>query len=312
MGSSMQPQKLLLDTDIGDDVDDALALGLICASPEVELVAVTTVFGNVLARARQARTILKIAGEQFAHIPVAAGCGASLASRPLHNITAYLENHLPNQDPTCLPEAELPPIDPRHGVDLIIDTIQSGDGEIIPITIGAMTNFAVALTKERRIAAKIPKIIAMASEVESDMVEWNIRCDPEAAHIVLSSGIPVDIIPLQIGTTVSFTRQDVVRLAQTNRPLARCLCAAIAAWAKHPSSVKKQGLPHLYDPMTIATLIKPELVTWKRGTMNVELGGQQTYGQTTFQPSGDGKHRVAFDAKRDDAIEFYLDRITRF
>src|SRR5262245_53679777 len=128
--------RIILDTDIGDDVDDALALALLCACPELELVGVTTVFGNVVARARQALTILTTAGPQFARIPVAAGCGASMASRPMQNIKAYLEDQLPNQDATCLPESELPPLDSRHAVNFILDSVRSGDGDIVPITIG--------------------------------------------------------------------------------------------------------------------------------------------------------------------------------
>ena len=100
------PQRIILDTDIGDDIDDAPALGLICRSPE--LVGVTTVFGNVKARMRQARTVLVVAGDRFARVPVAAGFGASIASRPLHNADAYLQNTLPNQTPAAVRKAGSP------------------------------------------------------------------------------------------------------------------------------------------------------------------------------------------------------------
>jgi purine nucleosidase/pyrimidine-specific ribonucleoside hydrolase len=304
----MQPHKIILDTDIGDDVDDALALSLICVSPEVDLQAVTTVFGNVAARARQARTLLKIAGERFAKIPVAAGCGASMASRPLQNIKADFKS-IPNQDSTYFPESELPPLDPRHAVNLLLDMLHAGDGNIIPITIGAMTNLAAALVMDHRIAAKIPKIIAMAGEFETHMAEWNIRCDPEAAHILFTSGIPIDIIPWQIGTTVAMTQSDLDQLAASNCPLAQRLMLAISAWQNDPSSAKKSGLPHLYDPMTIATLIQPDLVKWKRGTVAVELADHHTYAYTTFKEDPAGIHRVAFNANREASMQFFLARI---
>src|SRR5450432_2645022 len=308
----MPALKIILDTDIGDDIDDALALGLVCASPEVDLQAVTTVFGNVNARARQARTILKIAGERFEKIPVAAGCGASMASRPMFNTKAHLEN-LPNQDSTCFPESDLPPLDPRHGVNLILDTLRAGNGDITPITIGAMTNLATALVMDRKIISKIPKIIAMAAEFVSYFDEWNIRCDPEAAHIIFTSGIPIDIIQCNIGTTVQMTQHDLDGLKNSDRPLAERLMLAISAWQKNdPSSAKKFGMPHLYDPMTIATMIQPDLVTWKSGTISVELRGQHTYGYTTFEESPTGIHRVAFSANRDVSIKFFLDRILAF
>jgi len=154
-------QKIILDTDIGDDIDDALALGLILGCPELELVGVTTVFANVVARARQARTVLKVAGEKFASIPVSVGCGGSMASRPLHNIKDYLADALPNQDSTCLPESELHPADKRHGIDFLLEELAPGD--VIPVTIGAMTNLASAFVKDWRITRRIPKIVCMAA-----------------------------------------------------------------------------------------------------------------------------------------------------
>src|SRR5689334_15569781 len=101
------PTKIILDTDIGDDVDDALALAVICASPEIELLGVTTVFGNVKARARQAQTILQLAGGGFAKIPVAAGCSASMASRK--GISPKRDpDELPGQDCCSWPAEKLP------------------------------------------------------------------------------------------------------------------------------------------------------------------------------------------------------------
>ncbi|HEX2987004.1 MAG TPA: nucleoside hydrolase, partial [Chloroflexota bacterium] len=300
--------KLILDTDIGDDVDDALCLGLILGCPEVELRGVTTVFGNVAARARQARTILKVAGEAFARVPVSAGCGGSMASRPLHNVRAYLEDHLPNQDASCLPEAELPEGDPRHGVDLLLDELK---GDVVPVTIGAMTNLAMAIVKDWRVIRRIPRILSMAGEFRAPMAEWNIRCDPEAAHIVLGSGVPMDIIPWTIGMQVSFRQEHLDRLSRSRRPLAQRLAMAIQCWQMNWSDNGKKArpMPHLFDPMTIATLIWPELCTWKRGWVKVELTGTETYGYTTFREDENGPHRVAWDAKVEESLGFWFERI---
>ncbi len=297
------PIPILLDTDIGDDIDDALALGLICRCPEFELCGVTTVFGNVQARARQARTVLAVAGEKYRAIPVAAGCSATLASRKLQQPQANAD-YLPNQDSTCLSERDLHPLDPRHGVDFMIETLLAGD--VIPITIGAMTNLAMAITKEPRLLKRIPKVISMAAEFNRLMPEWNILCDPEAAHIVFSSGLPMDVITWDIGRTVRFAEADVQRLNVSANPLAHRLHSAITAWRtfhRNPTMA-----PSLYDPMTVATLIDPTLVTWKTGTVSVELAGQQTYGFTLLKEGG-GPHRVAFDADRERSIDFYLRRI---
>jgi inosine-uridine nucleoside N-ribohydrolase len=301
---------VILDTDIGDDIDDALALGLICASPELELLGVTTVFGNVAARARQARTVLKVAGPQFGRVPVCAGCGASMASRPNHGAKAYLEGHLPNQDSSCLPEAELPPLDPRHAVNFLIDTILGGDGDIVPITIGAMTNLAAAMVLDRRIVAKIPRIVVMAAEFKGSFPEWNIVCDPEAAHIVFSSGVPIHVTTWDIGHTVRFNASHVERLAAGSGALAKRLSMAVAAWqAAHRQTPWPEPMPSLYDPMAVATIVQPDLCTWETGTVSVELQGAHTYGMTTLQRDKAGPHRVAWDADREKCLEFYLGRI---
>lgn len=305
-----KPIKVILDTDIGDDIDDALALALILASPEFQLLGVTTVFKNTLARARQARTILKIAGQQFENIPVAAGCGASMASRQLLGaMEGYLKPEIPNQDSTCLPESQLSPLDRRHAVEFLIETLLVGDGDIVPITIGAMTNLAMAMIKEPKIRAKIPRIVVMAAEFRSPFAEWNIRCDPEAAHVIFSSGIPVNVITWHIGHVVHFDASHVDRLARSTRPLAQRLHAMILAWRKSIEKDWPNAMPSLYDPMAVATILRPDLCTWKTGSVAVELRGESTYGFTTFEEKKDGPHTIAWDADREKSLDFYLDRV---
>jgi purine nucleosidase/pyrimidine-specific ribonucleoside hydrolase len=304
-------EKIILDTDIGDDIDDAMALALMLASPELDLQAVTTVFGNVAARSRQARTLLKLAGERFTRIPVAAGCGGTMASRRMGNrgTLDYLNGVLPNQDSTCLPEADLAPPDPRHGVDLLIELIMNGGGDVIPVPIGAMTNIAMAMVKEPRIAAKIPRIVSMSAEFKRGFAEWNIRCDPEAAAIVFSSGVPIHVTTWDIGHTVRFRQAEIDRLAASPRPVAQYLARAIRAWQDSHGDPSQPAMPSLYDPMAVATMVRPELCTWKTGTVTVELRGDSTYGFTTFREHADGPHRVAWDADRDASFEFYLSRV---
>ncbi|MCX7015932.1 MAG: nucleoside hydrolase, partial [Candidatus Sumerlaeota bacterium] len=126
-------QQIILDTDIGDDIDDAYALALVLASPELELLGVTTVFGATRERAQQALTILKIAERDG--IPVAAGCGPEMSPRPgaePSGLRRWTENLLPCQQSSCLPWDDLPPLSPMHGVDFLIETILNGQGDIIP------------------------------------------------------------------------------------------------------------------------------------------------------------------------------------
>ena len=303
--TAAKPTKIILDTDIGDDIDDALALALILASPELELVGVTTVFGNTEARSRQARTELVIANR--ADVPVAIGCGATLASRPNETLHAKLDD-IPSQDATCLPVAQLPKADPRHGVDFLIDTIMAGSGDIVPIGIGALTNLAMALVKEPRIKAKIPKMVIMAAEFHRNWAEWNIRCDPEAAFIVFNCGIPIDVTTWHIGNTAKFTPADIARLLDCKQPVAGYLHRAIKAWQGAGSN-----MPSLFDPLAVATMIKPDLCTWKPAVVAVELqGSNAAYGITTMRETPTGHHNIAWEVDRDAAIGWYLDRVCNY
>ena len=307
-------EKIILDTDIGDDIDDALALGLILASRELELVGVTTVFKNTAARARQARTILKVA--ERGEVPVAAGCGAVLSPRTTLGFDprqAYLEGELPNQDASCLPEGELPPLDRRHAVDFLIETILAGNGDITILTIGAMTNVAMAIIKEPRILGKLPRIVSMAATFDRLMSEWNIKCDPVAAAILFNSKVPMRIIGLDVTTKVQFREKHIQALNASKRPLAQNLSKAIKMWAQHSGWAQHiRGLPVMHDPLAAATLVKPDLVRWRRGTAAVELAGERTYGFTTFQEDPAGPHEYAYAVDSEAALAFCMDKVLAY
>jgi len=310
-------RQVILDTDIGDDIDDALALGLILASPELELLGVTTVFKHVVARAAQARTILQAAGRP--DIPVAAGCGAVLSPRVTYSSQAtlgqvarqaYLEGELPNQHAVALPEAELPPMDPRHGVDFLIDTVMAGNGDITIVTVGAMTNLAMAMVKEPRIIGRLPRIVSMAAAFDRLESEWNIRCDPVAAAIVLGSGAPMRVVGLDVTMQVQFRRQDIDALKASPRPLARVLARSIAEWEAHSGWAHMvQGLPIMHDPLAVASVIDPTLVQWQRGFASVELQGDRTYGYTLFQKDENGAHEYACQVNKEAALDLWISRV---
>ncbi len=306
--TATKPLKVILDTDIGDDIDDALALGLILASPELDLIGVTTVFGNTVARARQARSILAAAGGRHRSIPVAAGCGATMSLRPPKDTgrEAYLAGSLPNQDHACLPEADLPPLDRRHGVDFLVEAIMAGAGDIVPITIGPMTNLAMALVKEPRIAAKIPRIVAMACEFKAGFAEWNIRCDPEAAALVYASGIPVVTTTWEMGDIAKFDDGHLARLRAGTAPMAKLLSRTVDAWCK-----QHNAKPALYDPFAVATIMQPDIAGWRRGTIAIETRGEATYGFSVLHRTDDasGPHRVTWTTDRARALDYYLGRV---
>jgi len=305
------PTKLILDTDIGDDIDDALALGLVLSAPELELLGVTTVFKNTLARARQARTVLLSAGK--GNIPVAAGCGAVISPRYLYGFDprqALLTGELPNQDASALPEDQLPPLDKRHAVQFMIDTIMNGSGDIVVATIGAMTNLAMALVLEPHLLAKIPQVVIMGGTFDRQASEWNIMCDPVAAAIVCESGVPLHFIPLDVTTQVQFRQSDLDALRASRRPLSQRLLKAIEAWQAHSGWADRVGgLPVMHDPLAIATMIDANLVSWRTGKVVIELSGDHTYGYTLFHIDPTGHHQYAATVNPTAALDLWISRI---
>ncbi len=309
--------KIILDTDIGDDVDDALALGLILASKEFELLGVSTVFRNTQARAKQALTILKVAGARG--IPVSAGCGASISPYVDYEpnpVYAYLNNELPNQYVTCLPESELPEMSRLHGVDLIIETILDNRGEVDILTIGAMTNLAMAMIKEPRIRSKIRKVVAMAGCFEERKAEWNIRCDPVAAEIVARSGIPVDFVGLDVTLKVELPEEYVDALGKIDNPLAEKLYESVGVWQAYIEKTdpdrKLPILPILHDPLAAITFIEPSVVDWRRGEVSVVLDREGSYGVTLFEEKNEGPHRYAYKVDSDKVISLWFERIKNY
>jgi len=289
----------ILDTDPGDDIDDAFAIALACRHPGIDLRAVTTVYGDTVERSRLARSILVAANRP--DIPVAAGCAGGFSVRHTDGL-AKLTNHSGfNQVGVGLSEAELPPADRRHAADLIIDLVMAGNGDIVVATIGAMTNLAMALVKEPRLRRRIPRIVAMAGEFERSFAEWNIRCDPVAAEIVFRSGIPIEVTPWTSGFICTMTTGEVENFCVGGDPLREVVADCTRRWMdSHPGRT-----PCLYDPVALVAMLDPTLATWKTGTVTVETNGVATYGFTTLA-HGEGPHRVQFGVDRARAVAAIL------
>ena len=298
-------QKIFLDTDIGDDIDDAYALALILASPELDLVGVSTVFGNARARAQQALTVLKIAGRT--EVPVAAGAPGVLSPRTSYPFSASqrcLEGTKPLQHCSCLPWKDLPPLSELDGVSLMVKTILEGNGDIIPVTIGAMTNLAIALVQEPRVIEKIPRIVSMAGVFNQPFSEWNIQCDPVAAALVFNSAVPMTVVGLNVTLQCRFDQEHLQRLHEATRPISQNLSVATNAW--------EGQFPVLHDPLAVETLFAPGVVKTLNGTVSVELSGEYTYGITHFEMAGSdnkGPHDIAVEVDSKKAIETWLDRV---
>lgn len=302
----MAARVVLLDTDIGTDVDDCLALALILASPELRLVGVTTVYGDVNLRARMVYKLLALRG--VVDVPIAAG-----AEKPLlGKLPVYWEGH---EGQGLLEPADLAwrPAD-EHAADLIVRTVMARPGEITLLAVGPLTNVALALLKEPRLASALAGLTVMggvvggAAALHLPWTEHNFRSDPEAAHIVLSSGAPLRIVPLDVTSRVHIRPEDTARIWALGDPFHKAVADQIERYPRY----RQQGWTYLHDPLAAATLVEPSLVTWVPISAVVETRGEYTAGKLLVSsPAGDEQvnAHVALDVNPARAAAFIMERL---
>ena len=275
------PRKIIIDTDPGQD--DAVAILLAIASPaEIDLLGLTAVAGNVPLDLTQknARMICELAGHP--EIPVYAGC-----DRPLNRalVTAEHVHGRTGLDGPTLPDPVMP-LQDAHAVSFLIDTLrQQPAGSVTLCALGPLTNIAKALTDAPDIAERIAGIVLMGGayfEVGNitPTAEFNIYVDPQAADIVLRSGVEITILPLDV------THKALVTPARNAafRALGSPVGVAVAEMTDFFERFDKEkygseGAP-LHDPCVIAWLLAPEIFTGRHVNVMVETGSELTMGMT--------------------------------
>lgn len=305
--------RIILDTDPG--IDDALALFLALALPQIRLEAVTTVNGNVSVEhtTRNALTLLTLAGRT--DIPVARGCSAPLLRVPMDASHVHGENGLGN---VIFPTPSIQPTS-SHAVDLIIEKIMNAPGEITLVPIGPLTNIALAVRKEPALTSYVREVVLMGGALHvpgnvTPSAEFNIWADPEAAHIVLHAGWPLRIVSLDVTTQATLSRADIEALARYDTPVINAIRQIMAFYFEVFAPASGHGdIFHMHDPLCLAAAFQPDLITWTPAYVDVELQGRLTLGQTVSYlgrhdaPPANALVPLAVDAER--FRRFYLDAI---
>ncbi|MET8050600.1 MULTISPECIES: nucleoside hydrolase [Streptosporangium] len=278
------PIPVILDCDPGHD--DALAILLAVADPAIDLRAVATVAGNqtVAKTALNARRMLSLAG--VTGVPVAAGCDRPLAG-PLE-IGDYVHGES-GLDGPAFGEPDVP-LDPRHGVELIHDTLAAADEPVTVVAIGPLTNIATLLRRHPGDRDRIREIVIMGGSTErgnhTPYAEFNIYADPEAAAEVLGSGIPTTWVGLNVSHQALVTTDVLDRIAALGTPLARVCVELLTFFGSSYHQTWGFEAPPLHDPITVAYLIDPAVLTHVRVGLRVELDGEHTRGATVADLHG--------------------------
>lgn len=306
--------RCILDTDPG--IDDALALFLALASPEVTLEALTTVSGNVpvTLTTRNALTLLELAGRT--DIPVARGSGNPLL-RPLVDAAhVHADNGLGN---ISLPEPRIQPI-AQHAVDLIIETILNAPNAITLVPIGPLTNIALAVRREPRIAQLVREVVIMGGAVRvpgniTPSAEFNIYVDPEAAHIVFQAGWPLRLVSLDTTMQVGVTREEFDTLAQHDTRVTRFIQEMTHFYFEVFSPLYNTPYFHMHDPLCMAAAFQPDLITWESAYIDVELAGTLTLGETVAyfeQPDAPKPNAlVSTGVDKDRFLKLFMERMRK-
>jgi purine nucleosidase len=290
--------KIILDCDPGHD--DAVALLLAWGSPAIELVGVTTVSGNQTIEkvTRNALAIARIAG--ITGVPFARGAHRPLVREVETGESIHGESGL---DGPTLPEPVIE-LDQRHAVDFIIDTVLAAESKTITLVpTGALTNIALAVRKEPRLATLVKEVVLMGGGVHvgnsSAVAEFNIVVDPEAAHIVFHEKWPLTMIGLDLTHQALAIPAVADSIAAIGTGPARFVGELLEYFGR--AYLDEQGFEHppVHDPCAVAYVIDPSIMTTRRVPLDVELTGALTLGMTV----ADFRHPVPDDCTTQVALE---------
>jgi inosine-uridine nucleoside N-ribohydrolase len=315
------PTKLILDVDTG--TDDAVALMFAALHPELELVAATTVNGNVPV-ALCTENSLRVFDFIGADVPVYEG-----ARRPMLRPDFPVPRETGRESGIHGEYLDLPPAkskkQEKRAVDFLIDTYLSADGEeIVLVPVGPLTNIALAIAVEPRIVERIPRTIIMGGGHEIGNVtpaaEFNVWADPEAAKVVLTSGLRnLTLVPLDATHKALITLDDCRRLRELGTPAGEATATVIERRIAGYNAYQPMAIPDaapVHDALCVAAIVDPSVITTGTFHADVETSGELTVGRTVIdthrrrrgvEPNGE----VALDADAPKFVRMLMETFAR-
>ncbi|CCH34498.1 nucleoside hydrolase [Actinosynnema sp. NPDC047251] len=304
---------LIIDTDPG--VDDAFALALAAASPEVDLIGVTTVFGNVSPELTTRNALRVLALLDREDVPVAAGAARPLVHPQPHVSKAHGSDGLSGFADT-LPEPTRGP-DPRDAVTLLKDLLTAADRPVTIAPIGPLTNIALLLAAHPGLRAKIARLVVMGGGIRGGNVtaaaEFNLWCDPEAARRVLvGAEVPVTLVPMDLTRRCAVSAAWLAELGAASEVGAKLVGLTPDYLATYRKFLGWDGMA-LHDAVAVAEAVRPGILATRRFPVDVECAFGPGRGGLLVDERLEHADRpgidVAVDADLDGLRGFVLDRL---
>ncbi|RIH81630.1 Pyrimidine-specific ribonucleoside hydrolase RihB [Calidithermus terrae] len=307
------PRKIILDCDPGHD--DAVAIMLALASPELEVLGITTTYGNVgLERTtRNALVVQEVIGTSVGVYPG--------ADRPLvrDRISAEAVHGISGLEGPALPQPRQQPRD-KHAVHFIIESVLAHPGEVTLVPVGALTNLALAMRLEPRIVPAIREVVLMGGSIDvgnwSPSAEFNILCDPHAAKIVFEAGVPLVMMGLNLTHQTPATPERVARFRALSTRAGAFTAELLEFFQIHHQ--QRYGFPGapIHDACAVAYLLEPAL--FKTGHYHVEIEANEglAFGRTVcdyWRVTGKAPNcEVGLEVNAEGFYELLLERIGRY
>jgi len=288
-------EKIIIDTDIGNDIDDAFAVGLALHSPEFQILGISSAWGDTHLRARLLSRLLKETGRT--DIPVAIG----IVKHPAGKLDALSQAAYAEGGPT---DQNYP-----NAVDFLLDQIRRHPGEITLIAIGPETNLGAAIDRDATTFRKLKRIVLMGGSVyrgysqfnygrtHGPDPEWNILCDIQAAQKVFNSGVPLYVMPLD-STQIKLQELERAGIFKAGTPLTDALLVLYTQWSRGVPQT-----PTLFDAVVVAYASHPELCPTQPMRLRVDDQGY------TRVESGAPNAQVCLHSSSDQFLEFFMPRI---
>lgn len=296
-GAAQGAEKIIIDADLGDDIDDAFAIGLALSSPEFEILGFSAAFGDTPTRVKMFDRMLGELGRS--DIPVAMGIPANV------NLNAFTQRRYAEGGK---PSGAAHP----HSVDFVLEQARKYPGEITLVAVGPLPNVGAMIDKDLASFRKLKRVVIMGGNVRTLLdpygmaapiaphPEWNIKNDIAAAKKLFEAGVPLVVMPLD--STANLKMHEVARTALFSHGgmLTNILAGLYYEW----NAYTRSPTPVMYDPMTLAWLLEPSLCPLTPMHISVDDAGN------TKETPGTPNAQVCLHSEADDFLRFYVKKLT--